>query len=136
MAPAGSASVGRVRQWIQAGLKRAKAWGLLTYRRTDKRTLRSLVEVPPVRSDQKLDAARHFIFRSPDFLSISAGPHGWKQVLTVLPTVSGLCLDLPDQVTSGTLSYEVFLRGFADGARDIVELKNIGSIGSTSADRR
>jgi hypothetical protein len=68
------------------------------------------------------------VLRSPDFLSISAGQHGWKQVLTVLPTVSGLCLDLPDQVTSGTLSYEVFLRGFADGARDIVELKNIDSI--------
>jgi predicted O-methyltransferase YrrM len=68
------------------------------------------------------------VLRSPDFLSISAGPHGWGQVPTALPTVSGLRLDLPDQVTSGTLSYEVFLRGFADGNRDIVELKNIGSI--------
>jgi predicted O-methyltransferase YrrM len=68
------------------------------------------------------------VLKSPDFLSISVGPHGWGQAPTGSPTVSGLRLDLPDQVTSGTLSYEVFLRGFADGNRDIVELKNIGSI--------
>jgi len=68
------------------------------------------------------------VLKSPDFLSISSGPHGWGQSPTALPSITGLRLDLPDQVTSGTLSYEVFLRGFADGNRDIVELKNIGSI--------
>jgi predicted O-methyltransferase YrrM len=68
------------------------------------------------------------VLRSPNFVSIGAGPHGWGQTPAALPSVSGLHLDLPDQVTSGTLSYEVFLRGFADGARDIVELKNYGSI--------
>jgi predicted O-methyltransferase YrrM len=68
------------------------------------------------------------VLKSPDCLSISVGPHGWGQAPTGSPIVSGLRLDLPGQVTSGTLSYEVFLRGFADGNRDIVELKNIGSI--------
>ena len=68
------------------------------------------------------------VLRSPDFLSIGVGPHGWGQSPVALPSITGLRLDLPDQSTSGTLSYEVFLRGFADGNRDIVELKNIGSI--------
>jgi predicted O-methyltransferase YrrM len=81
----------------------------------------------PTRSSMP-PGATFVVLRSPDFLSIGAGPHGWGQVAAALPTVSALRLDLPDQVTSGTLSYEVFLRGFADGNRDIVELKNIGSI--------
>jgi hypothetical protein len=62
------------------------------------------------------------------FLSIGAGPHGRGQSIAASPSIAGLHLDLPPQITAGALSYEVFLRGFADGSRDIVELKNIGSI--------
>ena len=68
------------------------------------------------------------VLQAPDFVSIGVGPHGWGQAPIQTPTVGGLSLDLLAQVTSGTLFYQAFLRGFADHNKDIAERKTLGSI--------
>jgi predicted O-methyltransferase YrrM len=68
------------------------------------------------------------VLQAPDHLSISADPHSWGQLRTELPAVAGFALELPAQVTSGTLIYQAILRMFGEALGDVRELKSIGSL--------
>jgi hypothetical protein len=61
-------------------------------------------------------------------VSIGSGPYSWGQVPTPSPTLASLGLDLLPQTTAGTLLYQVFLRGFADGNRYVVEYQGEGGV--------
>jgi hypothetical protein len=50
------------------------------------------------------------------------------QVRTNVPTLAGFSLDLAAQAAVGTLHYQAILRVFAEGNRDVHELKNDGVI--------
>jgi predicted O-methyltransferase YrrM len=67
------------------------------------------------------------ILQAPAHLSIGEGPHSQGQVSIETPRVAGLTLDIIEP-TRGTLFYQVFLRGFADGNRWARELQTDGSL--------
>jgi predicted O-methyltransferase YrrM len=68
------------------------------------------------------------LLQAPAHLSIGLGPHSWGQMRTSTPTLAGLSLDLAAQATAGTLHYQGILRVFAEGNRDVHELKSDGTI--------
>ena len=68
------------------------------------------------------------MLRSPPFLSISEAPRSWGQAPAAGPTLAGFTLDLPAQVTGGTLHYLVTFRCFSVGSHDIAESKTRGSV--------
>jgi predicted O-methyltransferase YrrM len=68
------------------------------------------------------------VLQAPKYLSIDGVPRSSGQLRTELPVVKALSLDLPAQVSSGTLFCQVFLRAFADSNRDIQELQSLESI--------
>ena len=85
------------------------------------------------RPTQPFDEARaslaetsFIIVQAPQHHDIGVGPHSWGQHRVATSSVGGFRVDLPAQVTKGTLHYQAILRGFADGNRDVQELKAIG----------
>lgn len=66
------------------------------------------------------------IVQAPQHYDIGAGPHSWGQNRVTTSLVGGFRVDLPAQATKGTLHYQAILRGFADGNRDVQELKAVG----------
>ncbi len=68
------------------------------------------------------------LLQAPPHLSIGLGPHAWGQVWTKITTLAGFSLELPVQATAGILHYQAILRAFAEGDRDVRELKSTGSI--------
>lgn len=68
------------------------------------------------------------LLQAPPHVSVGAGPHSWGQVFTDMTSMKGISLDLGSQSTAGTLFYQVIFRGFADGNRAGVELKEVGSL--------
>ena len=68
------------------------------------------------------------MIQAPDHLSISAAPHSWGQAFTEASSLGGFSLDLPAQVTAGMLHYQAILRAFAEGNREVVEMKSRGSV--------
>ncbi len=68
------------------------------------------------------------LLRAPPYLSIGLGPHSWGQLRTERSSVAAFALELPDQITSGTLYYQVIFRAFGDENRAGSEDKSIGSI--------
>lgn len=68
------------------------------------------------------------MLRSPHFLSISEPPRSWGQVAASGPSLAGFTLDLPAQVTGGTLHYLATFRSFSVGSHDIAEGKTRGGV--------
>jgi predicted O-methyltransferase YrrM len=68
------------------------------------------------------------LLQAPAHLSIGPDPHSWGQVQTSTPILAGFSLDLAAQATAGTLHYQGILRVFAEGNRDVRELKSNGTI--------
>lgn len=68
------------------------------------------------------------MLRSPHFLSVSEAPMSWGQAATTGPSLAGFALDLPAQVTGGTLHYLVTFRSFSVNSHDIAEGKTRGSL--------
>ena len=68
------------------------------------------------------------LLKSPSHVSVGSEPCSWGQVFTDVGSMQGLTLDLTEQVTSGTLCYHVIFRGFGDGNRAGVELKEVGRV--------
>ncbi|SEN96117.1 Predicted O-methyltransferase YrrM [Rhodospirillales bacterium URHD0017] len=79
---------------------------------------------------ERSSAARttFLMLRSPPFLSISEAPMSWGQAAATGPSLAGFALDLPAQVTSGTLHYLVTFRSFSVHSNDIAEGKTRGSV--------
>jgi len=67
------------------------------------------------------------ILQAPEHLSIGEGPISPGQVSIESPQVAGLAFDII-KPAKGTLFYQVFLRGFADGNRWLRELRTEGSM--------
>jgi hypothetical protein len=90
----------------------------------------ALAEFTPTRpfDEQRASlAGTHFvILKAPDHYYVGAGPHSWGQGGVTTSAVSGFRLELPAQATAGTLYYQAIFRAFADGNRDVEELKSIG----------
>jgi predicted O-methyltransferase YrrM len=68
------------------------------------------------------------VLQAPKQLAIDAVPHSSGQIQTELSVVKALLLDLPAQVSSGTLFCQVFLRAFGDSSKDIQELQSLENI--------
>lgn len=68
------------------------------------------------------------MLRSPHFLSISEPPRSWGQAAASGPSLAGFTLDLPAQVTGGTLHYLATFRSFSVGSHDIAEGKTRGGV--------
>jgi hypothetical protein len=68
------------------------------------------------------------ILQAPAHLCVGLGPHSWGQAATSTATMGGFSLDLPAQATAGTLHYQAILRLFAEGNRDVAELKSSGAL--------
>lgn len=67
------------------------------------------------------------ILQAPERLTLGEGPNSWGQTKVEVPRVEALALDVTSPA-EGTLFYQVFLRGFADGNRWIEELRADGSV--------
>jgi len=71
----------------------------------------------------------HFlILKAPDHFDIAAGPHSWGEKRIWKSMVKGLHLDLPAQVTRGTLHYHATLRALANGNTEFDELRIDGKV--------
>jgi hypothetical protein len=68
------------------------------------------------------------ILQAPEHLVVGPGPHSWGQARTSTATMGGFSLDLPPQAGEGILYYQAILRVFAEGDRDVVELKSSGAL--------
>ena len=67
------------------------------------------------------------VLQAPPHLSIGSGPHSWGQMRTKTSRLDGLSLELPAQVTAGTLYYQAILRAFYENG-DVPEFKTFGGI--------
>ena len=84
--------------------------------------------------NRPFDAARaslhgtsFIVLRAPDYMPISDGPHSWGQISMKASRLDGFMLELPRQLTAGTLHYQAILRAFlADGT--VPEAKTIGTL--------
>jgi predicted O-methyltransferase YrrM len=79
------------------------------------------------RTRASLPGTSFVVLQAPDHLSITAGPHSHGQKRIDSQRVNGLLFDVRGSA-KGTLFYQVFLRGFADGNRWVKELRTEGSI--------
>jgi predicted O-methyltransferase YrrM len=86
------------------------------------------------RTRASLPATSFVILQAPDHLSITAGPHSQGQSRIDSQQVNGLLLDIVGSA-KGTLFYQVFLRGFADGNRWVDEQRTVGKIPIDGAGR-
>jgi len=68
------------------------------------------------------------VLQAPDYVPIGVGPHSWGQTTTKSSFLDGFSLDLPAQVTAGTLSYQAILRSFASASTEVPEIKTLGSV--------
>jgi predicted O-methyltransferase YrrM len=75
-----------------------------------------------------LPGTTFLLLQAPAQLSIGPGPHSLGQVQTNVPMLAGFSLDLAAQATVGTLHYQAILRVFAEGNRDVHELKSDGVV--------
>jgi predicted O-methyltransferase YrrM len=63
---------------------------------------------------------------APEYLSIGEGPHSWGQAWIDAPQLSGLRFHVVQQC-KGTLLYQIYLRGFANGNKWVKEERIEGS---------
>jgi len=68
------------------------------------------------------------VLKSPDHLSIGPGPQSWGQSKVSVTQLSGLRFEIVSPSAHGTLFYQVFLRGFADGNRWVEEKRLEGHL--------
>lgn len=78
-------------------------------------------------SRASLPGTSFILLRAPQCLPIGEGPHSWGQVKTTSSRLAGFSLDLPRQVTAGTLHYQAILRAFYDDG-SIPEGKMVGRL--------
>ena len=82
-----------------------------------------------------LDAARtslpgtsFVVLQQPPHVALGLGSHSWNQAPLRASSLEGFSLDLPAQVTGGTLSYQAFLRPLTNARPDLPEIKTSGRV--------